>query len=186
MNLAGQPETHHVRLLPTGASTSVLADMSPWGLLRLRQHLEKGLPITARPYRDLAEQCGLTEQQVMDAVREWQITGLIKRTGLVVRHRTLGYNANAMVVWDVPDDQVSSLGKRLACAPFVTLCYQRPRRLPDWPYNLFCMIHGTSRERVLQQLDGLVADHGLADTRRAVLFSPKAYLQRGGRYVSND
>jgi DNA-binding Lrp family transcriptional regulator len=186
MSLASQPHTLQKTWLPNHATACVLEDASPWGLLRLRQQLEKGLPVTPRPYRDLAEKSGLTEQQVMAAVQAWQQTGMIKRIGLVVRHRTLGYTANAMVVWDVPDEQISELGRTMAAAPFVTLCYQRPRRLPDWPYNLFCMIHGTSRERVLQQLDSLVSGHSLEAIPRAVLFSPRAYLQRGGRYVSND
>ena len=186
MNLASQTRVSQSAWLNTAPDTCVLDDISPWGLLRLRQQLEKGLPISPRPYQELAKKSGLTEQQVMDAVQAWQGTGMIKRIGLVVRHRTLGYTANAMVVWDVPDEQVSELGRTLAAAPFVTLCYQRPRRLPDWPYNLFCMIHGTGREKVLQQLDSLVSSHGLEAIPRAVLFSPRAYLQRGGRYVSND
>ncbi|GHD50255.1 DNA-binding transcriptional regulator, Lrp family [Marinobacter persicus] len=159
--------------------------ISAWGLLRLRQQLENGLPLTPRPYQTLAENTGLTEQQVMAAIEQWQQQGLIKRLGLVVKHRTLGYNANAMVVWDVPDEQVSQLGKTMASIPFITLCYQRPRQLPDWPYNLFCMIHGVSRDRVLAQLDTLIKDHQLTDIPHAVLFSTKAYLQRGGRYVSH-
>lgn len=162
------------------------AAFSAWGLLRLRQQLENGLPLTPRPYLELAERTGLNEHQVMAAIKHWQQQGLIKRSGLIVKHRTLGYNANAMVVWDVPDAQVSELGRTLAAVPFVTLCYQRPRRLPDWPYNLFCMIHGVSRERVLGQLEQMIADHNLGHTPHSVLFSNKAYLQRGGRYVSNS
>jgi len=159
--------------------------ISAWGLLRLRQQLENGLPLTPRPYQTLAERTGLTEQQVMDAINRWQEQGLIKRLGLIVKHRTLGYQANAMVVWDVPDDQVSDLGRAFSKVPFVTLCYQRPRRRPDWPYNLFCMIHGVNRERVQAQLESLVSELELGDIAHAVLFSNKAYLQRGGRYVSN-
>ncbi|MGO1232378.1 MAG: siroheme decarboxylase subunit beta [Marinobacter sp.] len=159
--------------------------ISAWGLLRLRQQLENGLPLTPRPYQTLAEGSGLTEQQVMDAIKRWQEQGLIKRLGLIVKHRTLGYQANAMVVWDVPDDQVSDLGRAFSKVPFVTLCYQRPRRRPDWPYNLFCMIHGVNRERVQAQLESLISELELGDIAHAVLFSNKAYLQRGGRYVSN-
>ncbi|PSF07184.1 AsnC family protein [Marinobacter fuscus] len=159
--------------------------VSAWGLLRLREQLENGLPLTPRPYQTLAERTGLSEPQVMDAIQQWQTQGLIKRLGLVVKHRTLGYRANAMVVWDVPDEQVGILGKTFASVPFVTLCYQRPRRLPDWPYNLFCMIHGVNRDRVLGQLDTMIREQGLQHIPHAVLFSNKAYLQRGGRYVSN-
>ncbi|MGO1749793.1 MAG: siroheme decarboxylase subunit beta [Marinobacter sp.] len=160
--------------------------ISAWGLLRLRQQLEQGLPLTPRPFQALAERTGLGEQEVMSAINQWQEQGLIKRLGLVVKHRTLGYTANAMVVWDIPEDQVQALGKAMADVPFITLCYQRPRRRPDWPYNLFCMIHGTNRERVLAQLDSLIAQHNLESIQHSVLFSNKAYRQRGGRYVSHD
>lgn len=154
-------------------------------LLLLRQRLETGLPLCPDPYRALAVECGLTEQQVLEAIHEWQGNGLIKRMGLVVRHRTLGYRANAMVVWDLPDEKVAGIGHAFAEEPFVTLCYQRPRQVPDWPYNLFCMIHGTDREQVLEQLRQLRERHGLENTDHDVLFSRKAYRQCGGRYVGD-
>ena len=181
MNLRHAPE--YLAVVPEIAGAG---PVSAWGLLRLRRQLELGLPLTPRPYETLAEITGLSEQEVMTAIRQWQAQGLIKRLGLVVRHRTLGYAANAMVVWDVPDGEVQDLGRTLARTSFITLCYQRPRRLPDWPYNLFCMIHGIDRQRVLSQLETLTADLGLEQIPRAVLFSTKAYRQRGGRYVSRD
>ncbi|WP_404369559.1 AsnC family protein [Marinobacter sp.] len=171
---------------PTLAREPVGGQVNARGLLRLREQLERGLPLTPEPYRTLADRAGLTEQEVMSAIRQWQSQGLIKRFGLVVRHRTLGYTANAMVVWDIPDDQVQVLGQTMARVPFVTLCYQRPRRLPDWPYNLFCMIHGVDRVRVLAQLDSLVTEQGLQQFAHTVLFSTKAYRQRGGRYVGHS
>ncbi|PMR77423.1 Lrp/AsnC family transcriptional regulator [Billgrantia endophytica] len=153
---------------------------------RLRALLERGLPLTSRPWHSLAEQCGMSEADVMACVRRWQAEGLIKRMGLVVKHHALGVRANAMVVWDVPDDAVSELGQRLAAEPAVTLCYRRPRRLPDWPYNLFCMIHGTRRDRVLAVLGGIVERQALQAIPHRVLFSLKAYKQRGGRYTRED
>ncbi|WP_444678743.1 siroheme decarboxylase subunit beta [Halomonas sp. E19] len=159
---------------------------APGDAQRLRALLERGLPLTERPWQVLAEQCGMTEGEVMAWVRRWQQEGLIKRMGLVVRHRALGIHANAMVVWDLPDTSVAEVGRRLAAEPAVTLCYQRPRRLPAWPYNLFCMIHGTRRDRVLAALDAIVARHGLQQTPHRVLFSLKAYKQCGGRYTRED
>ncbi|MDR5866859.1 siroheme decarboxylase subunit beta [Halomonas koreensis] len=150
---------------------------------RLRALLEEGLPLSPRPWQALGERCGLSEDEAMACVRRWQAEGLIKRLGLVVRHRRLGIRANAMVVWDVPDARVAEVGRRLAREIAVTLCYRRPRRPPDWPYNLFCMIHGTRRERVLAQLDEIVARLGLADLDHRVLFSERAYRQCGGRYA---
>lgn len=153
---------------------------------RLRARLERGLPLTPRPWAALAEACGMSEAQAMACARRWQEQGLIRRLGLVVSHRALGIRANAMVVWDLPDERTGELGRRLAAEPAVTLCYRRPRRPPDWPYNLFCMIHGTRRERVLAALDDIVARHGLQAFPRRALFSLKAYRQCGGRYARED
>lgn len=153
---------------------------------RLRALVEQGLPLVSRPWQVLAEQCGLTEAEVMACMRRWQAEGLVKRLGLVVCHRLLGIAANAMVVWDVPDADVADLGRRLAAEPAVTLCYRRPRRLPGWPYNLFCMIHGVRRERVLTVLDGIVERQALQAIPRRVLFSLKAYKQRGGCFTREE
>ncbi|PWV76757.1 Lrp/AsnC family transcriptional regulator [Halomonas sp. A11-A] len=153
---------------------------------RLRALVEQGLPLVPRPWEALAKQCGMAEAEVMACMRRWQSEGLVKRLGLVVRHRALGITANAMVVWDVPDAEVADLGRRLADEPVVTLCYRRPRRLPDWPYNLFCMIHGTRRERVLSALDEIVERQALQAIPHRVLFSLKAYRQHGGRYTAEE
>ncbi|NIC06469.1 Lrp/AsnC family transcriptional regulator [Billgrantia bachuensis] len=153
---------------------------------RLRALLEGGLPLTERPWQALAEQCGMSEAEVLAWVERWQREGLIKRMGLVVRHHALGIRANAMVVWDLPDTAVAEVGRRLAAEPAVTLCYRRRRCPPEWPYNLFCMIHGTRRERVLAALDDIVERQALQDMPRRVLFSLKAYKQCGGRYIHED
>lgn len=150
----------------------------------LLRHIEGGLPLTARPYRTLGEALGLSEQEVIARLRRLQEQGAIKRFGVVVRHRELGYCANAMVVWDVPDAQVRALGSRLGGFACVTLCYRRPRRLPGWPYNLFTMIHGRDRSEVLERLRGLVEACGLQGMRHEVLFSRRRFKQRGARYAS--
>jgi len=177
------PTCEYLAVRPASGEAPAL---SPWGLLRLRQQLETGLPLTPRPYETLAARTGLSEQDVIHAIRQWQGQGLIRRMGLVVRHRTLGYTANAMVVWDIPDDRVDAMARAIADAPFVTLCYRRPRRLPHWPYNLFCMIHGISRERVREQLQSLICEQHLQRIPHSVLFSNRAYKQRGGCYVGHD
>ncbi|WP_111414414.1 Lrp/AsnC family transcriptional regulator [Billgrantia lactosivorans] len=158
----------------------------PAGPQRLRALLERGLPLTERPWQALAEQCGMSEGEVLAWVECWQREGLIKRLGLVVRHHALGIRANAMVVWDLPDESVAEMGRRLAAEPAVTLCYRRRRQPPEWPYNLFCMIHGSRRERVLAALDEIVGRHGLQGIPRRVLFSLKAYKQCGGRYTHEE
>ena len=150
---------------------------------RLIGLIQGGLPITSRPWADIARQMNLDEHEVLNQVRKLQERGLIKRFGLVVRHHELGYTANAMVVWDVPDDRVRAVGEALGRHDCVTLCYQRPRRLPQWPYNLFCMIHGKDRERVLDIIEELVEAEGLQDIPHEVLFSGERFKQRGAKYL---
>jgi hypothetical protein len=91
-----------------------------------------------------------------------------------------------MVVWDIPDDQVRTAGRCLGSVPFVTLCYRRPRRLPDWPYNLFTMIHGRDRDQVLERVEWLLDSCGMRDFAHRVLFSQRCFKQRGARYTSLD
>jgi DNA-binding Lrp family transcriptional regulator len=153
---------------------------------RLVAAIQDGLPLAARPFAEVGARCGLTEAEVVAGLERLRAAGVVKRFGIVVRHHELGYNANAMVVWDVPDERVDEVGRRLGEADCVTLCYRRPRRPPEWPYNLFCMIHGRRRETVLAQLDRLTRDLGLGDLPRAVLFSGRRFKQRGARYAPSS
>ncbi len=144
--------------------------------------IQKGLTISERPYSVLAQHSCLSEDTVINRIQDMIERSTIKRFGVVVRHHELGYRANAMCVWDVPDTLVETLGKRLAQSSHVTLCYQRSRRLPQWRYNLFCMIHGKSRETVLKHIDRIIQQHQLGDLPHAVLFSGRRFKQRGAYY----
>ncbi len=145
--------------------------------------LEEGLPLTPYPFAQLAARCGLDEAACIARIAELQAHSIIRRFGVVVRHHELGLEANAMCVWDVPDDQVSALGRQLAREAAVTLCYRRRRVQPDWPYNLFCMIHGSAREEVLAAREALAARLGLDRHPHAVLFSCRRFKQTGARYL---
>lgn len=144
--------------------------------------VEHGLPIVSRPYAAIAQQLGTTETNIINRLQQLIDNGAIKRYGVVVRHRELGYRANGMVVWDVPDDQVSNLGQCIGRFPCVTLSYRRPRRLPDWPYNLFTMVHGRDREEVTQKVREIVETCGLQDFDHTILFSTRRFKQRGAQY----
>ncbi|WDE01871.1 Lrp/AsnC family transcriptional regulator [Thalassomonas actiniarum] len=148
----------------------------------LRVYLEQGLPLSPRPYQEIAARLNTSETQVLEQIRHWQQQSLIRRLGLVVKHRQLGYCANAMVVWDIRDQDVNRIAGQLSARPEVSLCYQRPRRLPHWTYNLFCMIHGKDREAVLKQINLLTRELGLSHINKDVLFSYKAFKQQGARY----
>jgi siroheme decarboxylase len=150
---------------------------------RLLAALHDGLPLVPQPFAALGAKLGMAEQDVIAALARLQAEGVITRLGVIVRHHEVGYRANAMVVWDVPDEQVAGAGRTLAALPFVTLCYRRPRRPPVWPYNLFCMIHGRERARVEAQIDEAAKAAHLEHVRRAVLFSRRRFKQRGARYA---
>lgn len=146
--------------------------------------LEQGLDLIPRPYASLAAHCGLSETECLGRIERLQSLSVIRRFGVVVRHRELGYTANAMVVWEAPDAQVAEIGRLLAAQAAVTLCYQRPRRLPDWPYNLFSMVHGQDRETVLAELDDIRQRLGLGHIPCKPLFSKRRFKQCGARYAS--
>jgi len=149
---------------------------------QLRSILEKGLPLVSKPYLVIAELISAQEQQIIEQIEAWQEQSLIKRFGLVVKHRQLGYTANAMVVWDIENDKVDAIAEQLSKREEISLCYRRPRKLPDWTYNLFCMIHGQDRTQVLTQIENIVTLLNLAAIDKDVLFSNKAYKQHGARY----
>lgn len=146
--------------------------------------IQNGLPLDPHPYAVIGRRLGISESRVIERISRLQQEGTIRRMGVVVRHRSLGYRANAMVVWDVPDGDVERIGRLLAEEDCVTLCYQRPRRLPDWPYNLFCMIHGRERESVLRRIGLIISALDLEAIPHEVLFSSRGFKQRGARYVS--
>jgi DNA-binding Lrp family transcriptional regulator len=154
--------------------------------IRIVAALQDGLPLTARPYADLAVRAGLAgedaERGVLRDIGEWLRDGRVKRFGVIVRHRPLGYTANVMAVWDVPDADVDGIGATLGREPGVTLCYRRARALPAWPYNLFCMLHGRDRGDVEAALDALGARSKLAGYPHARLFSRTAFKQRGAMH----
>ena len=171
---------------PLGSETSVSHPM-PVALRpeqeRLIAALQPGLLLVPGPYAELAATAGLPESEVLATLECWIRDGVIRRFGIVLRHRELGYHANAMAVWDVADAQVGALGARLARQAGVTLCYSRSRALPEWPHNLFCMIHGRTRESVSRRLAELQDECGLAGFDSAVLFSRRRFKQCGARYV---
>ncbi|MCK6389492.1 MAG: Lrp/AsnC family transcriptional regulator [Azonexus sp.] len=149
----------------------------------LLRALQNGLTICERPYAELAAACGLDEATVIERLTAWVADGSIKRLGVIVRHRELGFDANAMLVHDIADDRVDDIAQALAGESAVTLCYRRPRRGARWPFNLFCMIHGQCRTAVLGEIAALRHRHGLADVPHSVLFSERCFKQMGARYV---
>jgi siroheme decarboxylase len=145
--------------------------------------LQPGLELVAHPYAALARCAGMHEDECVALLQSWITRGTIRRFGVIVRHRELGFRANAMVVWDVPDALTTALGMRLAHRAGVTLAYRRSRALPDWPYNLYCMVHGRDRGAVLKRIEELRAECDLVNFASHTLFSRRCFKQRGARYI---
>ena len=148
--------------------------------------IEDGLPLVPRPYAVVAEALGMSEADVVARIGRLGEAGIITRFGCILRHRALGFRANAMAVWDVPDEVVDDLARDLAIRPEVTLCYRRTRHRPAWPYNLFCMIHGRERGAVSALVERAARVTGLARFPSATLFSTRCFKQRGARFSSRQ
>jgi DNA-binding Lrp family transcriptional regulator len=143
-----------------------------------------GLPLCPQPYHAIAEQIGCPAEEVMGRMRRMQAVGIVRRIGAVPNHYRLGYRANGMSVWDLPDERVADLGQRVGALDYVSHCYRRPRRLPAWPYNLFAMVHGRSRDEVEDQVAQIRALLGDSVRAHDVLYSTRILKKTGLRLVT--
>lgn len=148
---------------------------------RLVLATQAGLPLVARPYHQLASALGIEAAEVQARLQAMLESGLIRRIGAVPNHYAIGYTANGMSVWDILDEHVDALGARIGALAFVTHCYRRPRRLPDWPYNLFAMVHGGSRTEVEEKLARIAAILGADCRAHDVLYSTRILKKTGLR-----
>lgn len=143
-----------------------------------------GLPLVSDPYRVIAEQLGISSDEVMRRLRRMVDTGIIRRIGAVPNHYAIGWTANGMTVWDVDDEQVDILGARIGALDFVTHCYRRPRALPAWPYNLFAMVHGGSRNECVAKAAEIRELLGDACRGNDILYSTRILKKSGLRIGS--
>ncbi|MCK2094717.1 Lrp/AsnC family transcriptional regulator [Thauera aromatica] len=144
-----------------------------------------GLPLVPRPYAVIAARLGASEDLVRARLAAMLADGRIRRIGAVPNHYAIGYTANGMSVWDVDDAVIDAAGERVGALAFVTHCYRRPRHLPDWPYNLFAMVHAASREAALARVGEIAAllerEFGSACRSHDVLFSAGILKKTGLR-----
>lgn len=142
---------------------------------------QAGLPLTAQPYHDVAQQAGLPVALVQERLRAMLANGIIRRIGIVPNHYALGWKFNGMTVWDVADTHLDALGAQVGALDFVTHCYHRPRLLPEWRYNLFAMVHAKSRDAAQAQIDQIAAILGVHCHAHSTLFSTKILKKTGLR-----
>lgn len=147
---------------------------------------QAGLPLTPRPYHAVAERIGVPAGEVIVRIRRMLEAGAIRRIGAVPNHYALGFRANGMSVWDVPDERAGELGRRIGALSFVSHCYQRVRHAGEWPYNLFAMVHGRTRGEVESKVREIATIVGDADRGHAVLYSTRILKKTGLRLTASD
>jgi DNA-binding Lrp family transcriptional regulator len=144
---------------------------------------QSGLPLVSRPYDDIAKQTGITASDVINRMKKMQANGIIRRIAAVPNHYALGYIANGMTVWDVPDDRINELGQKVGKLDFVSHCYHRPRFLPDWPFNLFAMVHAHTHAEARELMETIAELIGKDDRGHNILFSTKILKKTGLRLL---
>ena len=156
----------------------MIADAIDRQIIQLTQ---SGLPLVAEPYQALAAQLGVSAEEVMRRMAAMQANGVIRRIGAVPNHYKLGYRYNGMTVWDIDDQHIDRLGRQVAELAFVSHCYQRPRHLPDWPYNLFAMVHAKTERDAEGQVAAIAGLLGDYSRQHEVLYSSKILKKTGLR-----
>ncbi len=148
---------------------------------RVLKALSKGLPICEEPYKTLADSLNVKEQQLLNFIQELNDSNVISRFGMIVNPESVGYECNAIVVWDVPNNEVDEVGTLLGLQEKISLCYKRPRQMPDWPYNLFTMLHGKSQQSIVTELNQIVNENDIGQYACDILFSSKTFKHSGAR-----
>ena len=139
------------------------------GLVRL---LQGDLPLCERLFEPLAAQAGVSEAELLAQLRAWQASGVLRRIGLLLRHREIGFKANGMCCWDMPEADTTEAGRRVAAFPEVTHCYERPR-MDIFPYRLYAMIHTPTWHGTQQLFERITREAGL--TGGQLLLSVKEF-----------
>jgi DNA-binding Lrp family transcriptional regulator len=147
---------------------------------------QEGLPLTPRPYAALAARLGSSEDAVIEALAAMQARGVVRRIAAAPNHYALGMLANGMTVWDVDDARIDAVGPVVGALPFVTHSYRRPRALPDWPYNLFAMVHGADRDEVEAKRAEIAALLGPDARGGDILYSTRILKKTGLRLTRKD
>jgi DNA-binding Lrp family transcriptional regulator len=145
---------------------------------------QTAFPLVATPYRAIADQLQLDEAEVMTRLERLLRDGAIRRIGAIPNHYALGVTANGMSVWDVADEAVAAVGMRIGALEYVTHCYERPRHPPLWPYNLFAMVHGRSRDEVIDKVAAIADLIGPAAAAHDILFSTRILKKTGLRIAA--
>jgi siroheme decarboxylase len=145
--------------------------------------LQGDLPVIAEPYAPAAQALGMPQDELLSHLERMQERRLLRRVAAILYHRRAGFSANGMGVWKVPDEQIMELGPRMAAFRGISHCYQRPT-YEDWPYSIFTMAHGRSKDECDAILDSIAAHTGVSD--RATLYSSTEFKKIRLLYFTDD
>ncbi|HUO72337.1 MAG TPA: Lrp/AsnC family transcriptional regulator [Solirubrobacteraceae bacterium] len=145
--------------------------------------LQGDMPVIPEPYAPAAARLGMAQSQFLEHLREMQERNLLRRVAAILFHRRAGFSANGMGVWNVPDERIMELGPRMAAYRGISHCYQRPT-YEDWPYSVFTMAHGRSKEECDAILDSIARDTGISE--RATLYSSTEFKKIRLLYFTDD
>ncbi|MCE8548391.1 AsnC family transcriptional regulator [Ruegeria pomeroyi] len=148
---------------------------------RIIAAMQEGLPLVPAPFARVAADLALPEPELMERIAALKARGVIRRIAAAPNHYKLGLTSNGMTVWDVDDARIADLGARVGALAFVTHCYERPRARPDWPYNLFAMVHGADRDEVEAKRGEIAALLGTACRGHDILYSTRILKKTGLR-----
>lgn len=146
--------------------------------------LQGDLPLSERPFEIAAAELDVKEERLLEVARDLNRRGIMRRFGAVLKHRRAGFTANGMGCWVVPNQRIAQAGEAAAAFPAVSHCYQRPAYPPRWPYNLFTMVHGKTREEVESIVERIC--HEIDPIDYTVLYSKKEYKKERVRYFTDQ
>jgi siroheme decarboxylase len=147
------------------------------------RELQEDLPVEPRPFLAMAERIGTDEAGLFAAAADLQRRGFLRRFAAILYHRKAGFKANGMGVWAVPPDDILATGQKMATFSAVSHCYQRPT-YPDWPYNIFSMVHGRSVEECEEIFRAISRATGI--TNYTSLYSTREYKKTRLRFYTDD
>ncbi|MGI6091486.1 MAG: Lrp/AsnC family transcriptional regulator [Veillonellaceae bacterium] len=141
--------------------------------------MQDEFPLVAEPYKEIALRVGISEPELLDRLRNYRRTGKIRKMGAVLKHREVGFAANALCAWIVPEDRMDEVGKIMMEHPAITHAYSRAPQ-PEWPYNFYIMLHAHTREECCKMAEELASATGL--NQYTMLFSTREYKKASMRY----
>jgi len=146
---------------------------------RILQILIEGIPLSERPFYEIAKKTGFTEKEVLEIIKNLMDKKIIRRLGITLRHNLAGIKGNAMVAWRVPEEKIEEIGQYLSQLPYISHCYVR-ETYEDWNYNLYTMIHGKNKREVKKRIKEISEKFSLK--KYQILFTKKEIVRKHAKY----